>query len=694
MHREPYNSDTMPKLLLFVAAVLLVQAGLSQTPQPVHQPYQNIPAVSSLLRAELDRRPAAPATRAAAEARQAEVRATMLRLLGPLPARTPLNPVVLGETALPGMRIQKILLDSQPGFHVTALLYLPDATLVSGALPAIVMAPGHSPAGKAGDFAFASAFARNGFAVLSYDPLGQGERLQYPDPRDPTHTLAKGPTGEHGEASLQPMLLGESVAKYFLWDGIRAVDYLQTRPEIDPKRIGAFGCSGGGAMTAILGALEPRLAAVATACYLTSWDALLHSVGPQDGEQSTPGWIAAGLGFPDYVEAVAPRPYAIIATEDDMFPFAGAVATEKESRQFFKAFDADQQLAFITGPGGHGNLRPILPRILRFFIDALHPALNARIYDDQSPSMKPPAGALQVTPTGQVSTFDIHAETVYSLNLKHAASVSQPHPENLAATQDAVRALLLPQLPGHSGHLPGRGPARASRPSPDETLPWASRSFVVDGPADLLGAAQPGPFHAHLLIHRPDGTSLAAELLLPRMPDLPTLDLLLATPDQPSPERLAELARTNHLVLIVSPTPDSPGNAETKAPQLGPWYLPGLSAELVGTSLLGLRVEDTLLALDYLNSLRLPHKPGITAEASGHLALVLLHAAVLETSPKPNEPQSVTRVVLHALPPTYTQLLATPLPVDAAQDILPGVLLHYDVPDLIATLGRRVAVVP
>ena len=232
------------------------------------------------------------------------------------------NPQILGETAFDGFRIQKILFDSQPNFHVTALLYLP-APLPAGKLPAIVMAPGHGATGKASDFAFASMFARNGFAVLSYDPIGQGERLQYPDPANPGKSLATRPTGEHAEASLQPMLLGESVAKYFLWDGIRAVDYLQTRAEIDPQRIGAFGCSGGGAMTALLAALDTRIAAAGTACYITSFDTLLPSIGPQDGEQSTPGWIAAGLDFPDWVELAAPRPYAIISTASDMFPYAG-----------------------------------------------------------------------------------------------------------------------------------------------------------------------------------------------------------------------------------------------------------------------------------------------------------------------------------------------------------------------------------
>ena len=235
----------MPRLATFLLLAVAASAAAQTAPAPAKDPHAPENAGRTALIESLDqlaaRQTAARraeiakiSTRAEAEARQAKVRATMLGLIGPLPARTPLNAQVTGENKAPGITIQKVLFDSQPAFHVTALLYLPDP-LPPAKLPAIVMAPGHSPAGKAGDFAFAAAFARAGFAVLSYDPLGQGERLQYPDGATPPKTLAKGPTGEHGEASLQPILLGESLAKYMLWDGMRAVDYLETRRGSRPQ---------------------------------------------------------------------------------------------------------------------------------------------------------------------------------------------------------------------------------------------------------------------------------------------------------------------------------------------------------------------------------------------------------------------------------------------------------------------------
>ena len=120
---------------------------------------------------------------------------------------------------------------------------------------------------------------------------------------------------------------------------MRAVDYLLTRPEIDPNRIGALGCSGGGTMTALPAALDPRIAVAGVACYTTSFDTLLPTVGPQDGEQSIPGFIAAGLDFPDWIELAAPRPYAVLSTYSDMFPFAGARTTVIEARRFYSLFD-------------------------------------------------------------------------------------------------------------------------------------------------------------------------------------------------------------------------------------------------------------------------------------------------------------------------------------------------------------------
>ncbi len=657
-------------------------------------------------------------TRAQAEQRQVDVRTKILALLGGLPQKTPLNPRITGSTQLAGFHVEKVLFDSQPNFPVTALLYLPDLPQTSGApfvtaspsrvgsarFPAIVMAPGHGPAGKASDFAMASTFARNGFAVLSYDPIGQGERLQYPDPAHADQSLATRPTGEHGEAGLQPTLIGDAVARYFAWDGMRAVDYLLSRPEIDPDRIGAFGCSGGGAMTALLGGLDPRLHAIATACYITSMDTLLPSIGPQDAEQSTPNWIASGLDFPDWVELAAPRPYAIVGTVGDMFPWAGLLASAKEARDFYALFDptaagtppasgstelpptptgptlnpdtpntiaASAPLQVIAGIGGHGNLRPLTSEIVSFFLVHLaHSTAAPILLPPPAPGASPfaapdvPPGTLQVTPTGQVVSSYPGCETIHTLNLKRAAA-----------------------------KLPRKYPRR-KLPQLQAEIRTVTHAVAAPHPHDMVvlfnGGETPGSNYnvLHLTIPTDAGIRIHASVAVPsgtgRKPAvlLVTSAPLTTTSGTPADRAAFDtLAKAGNVVLAITPRPSPPGSEETKSPILGPFYLTELRAELVGKTLLGMRVDDVIQSIDYLANRADVDPAHITAVANGHMGLVLLHAAVLD-------PRMQHVTIDHTLA-NYRSLLEAPLPLDAPQDILPGVLLHYDIPDLTHALGKR-----
>ena len=653
---------------------------------------------------------AAITTRAQAEARQREVRKNLLALIGTFPEKTPLNAKSLGSTQADGFRIEKILYESQPNFPVTALLYLPDAkpNAPQQKLPAIVVSPGHGFTGKLTDYAFASAFARNGFAVLSYDPIGQGERLQYPDPSDPSKTLLKASTGEHGEAGLQPTLIGDAPARIIAWDSIRAVDFLISRPEIDPNRIGAFGCSGGGTMTALLGAFDPRVHAIAVACYLTSFDALLPTLGPQDAEQSIPNFISSGLDFPDWVEITAPRPYAIISTAQDMFPFAGALATAAETRRFYALFDsasagtptnnpppgvptgptlnpdtsnaipATAALQWVTGIGRHGNLGPITPQIVSFFLTHLAHSDAAFIPSPPpAPGASPfgpptnlPASAFQVTPTGQVATSYPHSETVQTLTFKRYAGLPKP------------KALTEPQL--------------------QQTVREVTRTTVKPGDAapvntqsSPLAAPPEGDVHVRhrFTLATAPGINIQAEFYRPADGKHPmllvlkdSLDPALESSRTEEIRKYRALADAGTAVLVVAPRPSPPGNEETKASVLGPFYLTTLRAELVGKTLLGLRVDDVIAAVNFMQDSTTGDPNQISAQASGHLGLVLLHAAVLDSRLK-----HIT--VDHTLA-SYAGLMRVPMPIDAPEDIVPGVLLHYDIPDLVRTLGPRLTLTP
>jgi cephalosporin-C deacetylase-like acetyl esterase len=647
---------------------------------------------------------AAITTRVQAEARQREVRKKILTLIGGLPEKTPLNAKSFGTTQADGYRIEKILYESQPNFPVTALLYLPDAKpgVPQRKLPAIVVSPGHGFTGKATDYTFASTFARNGFAVLSYDPIGQGERLQYPDPTDPTKTLLKASTGEHGEAGLQPTLIGDAPARIIVWDSIRAVDYLLSRPEVDPNRIGAFGCSGGGTMTALLGALDARIHAVGVACYLTSFDTLLPALGPQDAEQSIPNFIANGLDFPDWVEVAAPRPYAIISTAQDMFPYAGALATATEARRFYALFDqasagtptnnpasgipsgptlnpdtsnaipGTADLQWITGIGRHGNLGPITGQIVSFFLTHLaHSDAPVILSPPATPGTNPfalpaslPKDALQVTPTGQVSTSYPQSETVQTLTLKRAHQALRTE-LRVISLEDKVREVT--QATVKPGDTPPINTESAPLASPPEGNVHVRHRFTL--------ATAPG-INIQAEFYRPADGKHPMLLILKD-----SLDPALEPSRAEEIKKFRALADAGTAVLVIAPRPSPPGNEETKASILGPFYLTTLRAELVGKTLLGLRVDDVIAAVNFMQDNTTGDPNQITAQASGHLGLVLLHAAVLD-------PRLKHITIDHTLE-SYKSLLEAPMPIDAPEDILPGVLRHYDIPDLTHALGPR-----
>ena len=649
---------------------------------------------------------AAIRTRAQAEARQAKVRAQILSLIGALPERTPLNAKVVGETKVPGENgadgfgIRKVIFESQPNFFVTALLYVPDGEAAGGKRAGILISPGHGANGKTSDAAMAATFARNGFMVLSYDPIGQGERLQYPDPNKPGATLAKAATGEHGEASLQPMLIGETFAKYEIWDAMRGVDYLASLPEVDPHRIGAIGCSGGGTITALTGALDTRIAAIGTECYITSFDELLPALGPQDAEQSTPRFISSGLGFPDWVELAAPRAYAVISTYSDMFPFAGARSTVIESRRFYSLFDPASagtpmnasppsvpptptapalntdttnqvppraKLQWITGPGGHGALGPITGNIVSFFIrnlqpdaDADHPVLApaASLRAEMFALGAPPKNAFQVTPTGQVATSFPGCATVFTLNKKRAARIVPAHHVDIPF--DKLNSLVRDAT------------GAAARPG--------SSKFDA-----ALLAAKTGP----LALPSDGGLHLEADLAVPSSAGKhPAVLLLVPSPihgsDPAARANLAKfdaLAAQGNLVLAVTPRPSPAGTDDMKAPLLGPFYLLSLRADLVGRTLVGLRADDAIRAVDYLAARADVDATQISAEGSGHMGLVLLHAGVLD--------RRLRHIKVDHVLVSYRSLLDAPLPTGAPEDVIPGVLLHYDIPDLERALKPR-----
>ena len=289
------------------------------------------------VRQSLDRRDAAYETLktpAQIKAYQSRMRQFFFDQVGELPPRTPLHARVVGQLTQDGYRVEKVLFESQPHFFVTALLYLPDC---KPPYPGVLVPCGHSANGKARDLYQRAPIliAKNGMAALCYDPIDQGERHQLLD--ESGKPVISSSTQGHNMTGVGAALLGRNTASYRIWDGMRAIDYLASRPEVDPNRIGCTGISGGGTMTSYLMALDDRVQAAAPGCYLTSLQRLLETIGPQDAEQNIFGQITYGMDHADYILMRVPKPTLMMTATADYFDISGALARVSTSQTLVHA---------------------------------------------------------------------------------------------------------------------------------------------------------------------------------------------------------------------------------------------------------------------------------------------------------------------------------------------------------------------
>jgi len=301
---------------------------------------------------QANQRRAALKTRTDAEAYVREVRERIQQSFGPWPEKTPLKPRITGIVERDLYKIEKIIFESRPNFLVTANLYVPKGRTFP--LPGVVGTCGHSANGKAAEAyqSFAQGLARQGYVVLIYDPIGQGERLQYPD-EDLKSRIGVG-VREHLYAGNQQFLVGEFFGSWRAWDGIRALDYLLTREEVDPKRIGVTGNSGGGTMTTWLCGVESRWTMAAPGCFVITFRRNLENELPADTEQCPPRALALGLDHSDFLAAMAPKPVIILAKEKDYFDARGAEEAYRRLSGLYNLLGAKKNVGLFIGPGYHG----------------------------------------------------------------------------------------------------------------------------------------------------------------------------------------------------------------------------------------------------------------------------------------------------------------------------------------------------
>jgi dienelactone hydrolase len=510
-----------------------------------------------------------PATEAAWQARLAKVRAGLMGSFGRMPdVPCDLAPEILGTIRRDGYVIERLTFQSRPGVRVTATLYRPDPLKVRTA--AVLSVHGHWAWARIDPHVQARCIglARLGYVAMAVDAFGAGERAI--DPKPGTYH------GALDGASLWPT--GVSLLGLQVYDNRRAVDYLISRTEVDPKRLAITGASGGGNQSLYAGATDDRLAAVVPVCGVGTYDAYLGT-GCCVCEMNVGGMTYATTG--DLLASMAPRALLVINATKDAVQFSVAEAAKSVAfaRERYKALGVNEKLKHVPVESGHDYNQAMR--------EAMYGWLDRWLRDkgDGSPVTEPALTledpqVLRCYPDGPSRPKTIVTIPEFALSEGRARLAALPkapdHPQRWEADAMHIREVLYRMVLG-----PNYDGADAVPPAP----PQLDRDPSGPGLATPTGS----------------GLVLKGRSLVPG-PRSRTVVLLIraegeATPDDPLAKPLAETGRD-----VVSVDLRVPGRAKTQdggvrgvtdhnEAEWGLW---------IGRPLLGQWVEDALTWLDAL----------------------------------------------------------------------------------------------
>jgi len=575
-------------------------------------------------------------TVADAERRKHVVRAKILEALGGLPDYAgPLNARVTGQIQADGYVIEKVIYESLPGYYVTANLYRPNQP---GRYPGVLLQSGHTQEGKAEPQRLGANLALKGFVSLAFDPAGQGEREQTYDPQLKA-PAAGWSVNEHLHATAQSSLVGEGVARYFIWDAKRSIDYLVSRPEVDPERLGAAGCSGGGALTTFIGGLDARLKVVIPACFPNSYRLMFTSGSNFNSEMTLPQHISRGLDTADFVELSAPAPWLLQATEHDYFTPPGAKLVYDEARRWYKLYDAEDKIAFFVGPGPHGTPLVSRERVYEWLIRWLKQGQGD--FHEQ-PVKTYPNHELLVTRTGRVDDEPGSRKLNQLILDTFHATRKQGTPAELRAELYSLR-------------IPTDGSAPAVK--------------MLDESGDGLRIQ-------HIRFESEPGIDIDARLYVPPGPGRKPGVLLLA--GRLSDQLAERFARAGRVVLKLEPRHSTA--PDDRRPYMGDW-ITNTRADQIGRNLPAMRAHDILRGVDLLCARSDVDASSIRAAAQGVRGVWLLLAAAADPR--------IRKVWLDKTPHSLLEALENTLNTNLFDAVIHGFALHWDLEDLTKAMGNR-----
>lgn len=611
--------------------------------------------------AERRARLAAISTPEQAQAYQQHVRAVIRHALVPqggVPPKTPLNPRITRVIERDAFRIENVIFESRPGFLVTANLYVPNR--LSGPAPCVLGSCGHAEEGKAYEQyqQFSQRLAYAGFVVLTFDPIGQGERDQYYD-SGYQQKVGWG-TSAHNMAGKQLELLGDWFGFWRLWDGVRALDYLLSRPEVDPTRVGLTGNSGGGTMTTWLWAFDDRFTMAAPSCFVTSFLSNLENEEAADAEQCPPEVLGAGLDHADFILAGAPKPVLLLGQQYDFFDRRGLRQAFADIQAFYDKLGVADRVELFIGPRGHGYYAEDQQAMVEFFCK------HAGVPVVQSAEIELlPVQELWATPTGQ--TNKAGGVPIYELIAQTAREVVQARPALDAGALKARLAQLL-ALPD-------------TRPLPHYRIPRPVH--------------KPDEVHARYAVETEGGIRAILRQICADPPHPYSLDvdsevrLYL-----PHVSAEAELAENEWAAALKAVRPlfalDVRGLGESLPEEhrdnffnvYGMDYMFHAYGAMLGQSYLGRRVYDLLCVLDLLahEGVEKVHLYG-----RGQGAILALLGALFH--------EQVASVTLKDAPRSFLEWTQAPYVSWPAANFVRGILRVCDLADIIAALDGRVTVI-
>lgn len=584
--------------------------------------------------------------------RQKKVKDILMNTVGPFPEKTPLNAKVTGVVKKEGYKIEKIIYESMPDFYVTGCLFIPDG--INGKQPAILFVSGHTQESfryKEYQLMILN-LVKKGFIVFGIDPVSQGERIQHYDTEKNASVI--GPTTmEHDYLGSQCFISGISLARYFIWDGIRGIDYLLTRNEVDPARLGVTGQSGGGTQSSFIFAFDERIKAGAPVNYITGFRRLLESIGPQDAEQNFYHGVLNGITHADFLEVRVPDPTLICASTRDFFSIQGTRETYAEVRNAYKAFGTEDNIELLEDDFGHGYTVKLREGINAFFQKNLN--LPGDPKDENVTILDPKE--LMVTTTGNVASSFENVETVFSINKKEAQKLIDKiltSRKNIEPHLEGVQ-LKAKEL---SGYVPPQVEVKSVFRGRYQREGYSVEMYALNGEGDyiiplLLFVPKTGNKFSSVIYINPKGKISDASV----------------------GGRIEQLVKKGYLVAA----PDVIGTGETA----------GSSnvAMLIGRSIVGIQAGDVVRVVNFIKCRKDVDINKIGAIAFDEICPILLHAAAID--------KSINSISLIGSLISYRSIVMNKFyDVSFSNYAVAGALTAYDLPDLIACMApRKIALV-